>query len=287
MKRRLGLALGGGGLRGLAHIGVLQVLHQQHIPVTWISGTSAGSIIAALYASGMDPYQMEKEALALKPADYLDYNLGGLLGFLWGKITGGSPEPIEGIIKGNRLERTIYRLTGGKYLRDCRMPLAIISCNIDNGYEVIFTNQQLPETGDYVEQVHEALLSKAARASSSIPATFVPSDFQGRQLVDGGVKSIVPIRALKQMQADYILAVNLGQETYHTPVQGIHEIVSRTISILTYETSEADQELLADLVVYPGVQGVKLDDLSQARDIIQAGRRAMREKLPELKKGLA
>ncbi len=287
MTRKLGLALGGGGLRGLAHIGVLQVLYQHHIPITWISGTSAGSIIAALYASGMNPYQMEKEALALKPADYLDYNLGGLLRFLWGKITCGTPEPINGIIKGNRLERTIYRLTGGKRLKDSRLPLAIISCNIDTGREVIFTNQKLRRENEPVEQIHEALLSQAVRASSSIPATFVPSRFRGQQLVDGGVQSMVPVRVLKDMKADYILAINLGQETYYTPVQGIPEIVSRTISILTYETSETDQEFFADLVVYPGVGGVKLDDLSRTREIIQAGRKAMREKLPLLQKGLA
>lgn len=283
--KQLGVALGGGGLKGLAHIGVLEVLAAREIPVAMISGTSAGSLIAALYASGMSPRQMEKAALELKPSDYLDYNVVGLLKALAGFLAPGRGAPLDGLLKGDKLEELVYRLTRGKSLRDVRMPLAIIACDIDTGREVIFTNRSMPEANNKVV-IHDALLSEAVRASCSIPATFVPFNFQGMQLVDGGVRSMVPVAVQEPLGAEYTLAVNLGQETYDTPVEGIPQIIGRTLNILTYETSAAEQALLADLAVYPGVSGVKLDDLSRAEEIIRDGRRAMREKIPELEAGL-
>lgn len=283
--KELGLALGGGGLKGLAHIGVLQVLAARGIPVAMISGTSAGSLIAALYASGMSPRQMERAALELKPSDYLDYNVGGLLKALAGFLVPGLGAPVDGVLKGDKLEQLVYRFTRGQSLRDVKMPLAIIACDIDTGREIIFTNRKMPEAGNTVI-IYDALLSEAVRASCSIPATFVPYDFQGMQLVDGGVRSIVPVTVQKALGAEYTLAINLGQESYHTPVEGIPQIVGRTLNILTYETSATEQALLADLAVYPGLSGVKLDDLDRAEQIIRAGRRAMREKIPELEAGL-
>jgi len=283
--KELGLALGGGGLKGLAHIGVMQVLEANAIPIAMISGTSAGSLVAALYASGMSASLMEAVALNLKPSDYLDYNVAGLLKALAGFLVPGLEVKLDGIIKGDKLEDMVYRLTGGQSLRDARIPLSIVSCDIDTGREVIFTNCRLNTDQDTVV-INDALLSEAVRASCSIPATFVPLDYQGMQMVDGGVRSIVPVKALQQMGAEYILAINLGQETYQEPVQGIPQIISRTLNILTYETSSTDQAILADLAVYPGVNGVKLDDLSKTKDIIRAGRRAMQDKMPELKAGL-
>lgn len=97
---------------------------------------------------------------------------------------------------------------------------------------------------------------------------------------------MVPVAVQEVLGADYTLAVNLGQEIYSTPVEGIPQIIGRTLNILTYETSSTDQALLADLAVYPGVSGVKLDDLSRAEEIIRTGRRAMRDKIPELEAGL-
>jgi len=284
--KQLGLALGGGGLKGLAHIGILQVLAARGIPVAMISGTSAGSLVAALYASGMSPWQMEKAALSLQPSDYLDYNVGGMLKALVGFLVPGLGAPLDGVLKGDNLEHLVYRLTRGQSLRDVKMPLAIIACDIDTGREVIFTNRKISKADDDTVIIHDALLSEAVRASCSIPATFVPFDFKGMKLVDGGVRSIVPVAVQKALGAEYTLAVNLGQETYNTPVEGIPQIVGRTLNILTYETSSTDQALLADLAVYPGVGGVKLDDLSRAEEIIRAGRRAMREKIPELESGL-
>jgi len=282
--KKLGLALGGGGLKGLAHIGVLEILHDYRIPVSMISGTSIGSVIAAMYASGMSPYEIEKIALEVKSSDYIDYNFGGFLKCLFGFFWPGNNMNLDGIIKGRKLERLIYRLTGGKTLQDVKIPLAIVACDIDSGQEVVFTNQNLEPADKNIIIIKNALLSEAVRASTSIPATFVPRRFREMQLIDGGVRSIVPVTAQKMMGAEYILAVNLGRETYNTKVSGIFQIISRTLNILTYETSDTAEEFYADMIIFPGVIEVKLDEVEKAPEIIRAGRRAMKSKISEIKR---
>ncbi len=284
--KQLGLALGGGGLRGFAHIGVLQVLHDNNIPVNLISGTSAGSIIAALYAAGLSPRDMEKMVLGLKPEDYLDYNMAGFCKYLLSLLIPGYKTTLDGIIQGRKLEKCIHKLTGGKQLTEARLPLAIIACDINTGREIIFTSQNLElESPDYIV-INEALMSTAVRASISIPATFVPKSWRGMQLVDGGIKDVVPVMAQKFMGADFILAINLGKELYEEKVAGIPRIISRTIDIMTFETSDTSQDIFADMVVYPEVSPVSLGDLSKTSQIIRAGRRVMKEHIEELKKQL-
>ncbi|HOQ09901.1 MAG TPA: patatin-like phospholipase family protein [Syntrophomonadaceae bacterium] len=284
--KRLGVALGGGGLRGFAHIGVLQVLEDKRIPISYLSGTSAGALVAALYASGLSAYRIEELARSLQPSDYLDYNISGLFKYILSRYLPGMDAPLQGIIKGDKIQKIIYQWTGGKSLQDCKLPLAIIACDIDSGREVVFTNQNLEwKTGETVV-VQDALLSEAVRASIAIPATFVPLDLAGMQLVDGGLKSIVPVTAQKVMGAEYIMAVNLGTSYYREKVAGIPSIISRSISILTYETSETEQRLFADLVIKPRVQSVGLDDWEEALGFIRAGRRAMLRQVEKLEKDL-
>lgn len=284
--QRLGIALGGGGLKGFAHIGVLQVLEDHRIPIGYLTGTSAGALVAALYASGLSAYQIEALMLRLKPSDYLDYNISGLIKHILSLYFPGLDAPLEGVIKGDKISRLIYEWTEGKTLRDCSLPLSIIACDIDTGREVVFTNQNLVLEGESWVVVRDALLSKAVRASISIPATFVPLDFLDMQMVDGALKSMVPVAAQKVMGAEYILAVNLGTEQYQEGVEGIPEIVSRSLDILTFETSDTAQRMFADMVVYPRVGSVRLEDIDQAAKIIRAGRRAMISQMEKLEKDL-
>lgn len=283
--KKLGLALGGGGLKGLAHIGVLQVLHENRIPISYISGTSVGSMIASLYAVGMSPYEMEKIALDLKVSDYIDYNLGGFLKYIVSLYIPGVKAPLDGLIKGNKLEKLMCKLTRGKTLADVRKPLAIIACDIDTGRELIFSNRELP-LSESQSLITEAKLSQATRASTSIPVTFIPYRFDQMQIVDGGVREIVPVGVQCLMGAEYILAVNLGQEVYDQPVAGIPQIINRTLSILVFETSKEAQELLADMIIFPHVRGINLTDIERAAEIIRLGRLAMRENIDALKVAL-
>lgn len=283
--KKLGIALGGGGLKGLAHIGVLQVLYENNIPIAQISGTSVGSIIASLYASGISPYEMEKIALDLKVADYIDYNLTGIVKYLCALYMPGVEANFDGFIKGDKLEKLICNLTKGKKINEVKTPLAIIACDIDTGKEVVFSNQDVPLTDTQV-LINDASLSKAVRASSSIPVTFVPYIYNDMQLVDGGVVDIVPVKASYLMGADYILAVNLGQEIYEKKVKGIFQIINRTLSILVFETSKENQELLADMIIFPGVTSVDITDINKAAEIIRLGRRAMKKEVNKLKRAL-
>lgn len=285
--KTLGVALGGGGIRGLAHIGVLQVLSEAKVLPDFVSGTSAGSVIAALWASGISPYQMEELACRLNPEKYLDYNLSGFLRFLLGLILPGPEVTFDGFIKGDRIEKLVYQLTGGKTLAQAGLPLAIIGCDIDSGRMVVFTNQDFAIKDPRVVMVREALLSEAVRSSISIPATFVPLRFQDMQMVDGGLQSMVPVLVQRAMGAEYVLAVNLGQTGYNQPVKGLSEIISRTINILTYETSEMEEQLYADLIIYPQVGQIPVHEMqARAREAIRTGRRAMRKSLDILLAGM-
>ncbi|HBQ26778.1 MAG TPA: hypothetical protein DD791_10335 [Syntrophomonas sp.] len=284
--KKLGLALGGGGLRGLAHIGVLQVLEDHNIPLSIISGTSVGSIIAALHVSGFSAYQMEHEVMKLKPRDYLDYNISGLIRHFLACFFPAIDNNIDGIIKGKRLEKTVNHLTGGRELRNSKIPLAIIACDIDSGREIIFSSRKIPLQGNDVLLIEDARLSQAVRASTAIPAVFIPYHMQGMQLVDGGVRSMVPVTVQKLLGAEYVLAINLGQEVYDHSVEGIPQIINRTISILAYETSATEQKIYAHMVIYPRIGEVKLHDLHRAPEIIRIGRRVMKKRIDELKKAL-
>ena len=306
--KKLGLALGGGGLRGLAHIGILQVLEDNNIPPNIVAGTSVGSIIAALYASGMSAYQMEQEVVKLKPHDYLDYNFSGFIKHLLACFFPAINNNIDGIIKGERLEKIVCHLTGGRDLRDSKVPLAIIACDIDSGREIVFASEKIPLQGNDILLIEDARLSQAVRSSTAIPAVFVPYRhkycnvvkrekfaipavfvpyrLQGMQLVDGGVRSMVPVTVQRLLGAEYILAINLGQEVYDQAVEGIPQIVNRTISILAYETSATEQKVYANMVIHPQVGEVKLHDLHRAPEIIRIGRRVMKERIDELKKAL-
>ena len=280
--KSLGLALGGGGLKGLAHIGVLQVLVDAHIKPAFISGTSAGSIIAALYASGISPYKIEEIITRMSAHDYIDYNIMGMVKYLLQFLLPGYNYSLDGIITGNKIEKLVYRLTGGKSLAEIDLPLAIVSCDIDSGRKIIFTNHHMDHENDDII-INDVLLSEAVRSSISIPVTFQPKQFRGMQMVDGGLKDIVPVMVNKYMGAEYVLGVNLGQEIYQTKVSGIPQIISRTVSIMTYETSDTEEDFFADMLLYPGVGDVSLTDLKDATQIIRAGRRVMRESINKLK----
>ena len=281
-KKELGLALGGGGLKGLAHIGVLQVLEANKIPVAMISRTSVGSIFAALYASGMSPKTMEKVVINTKVKDYIDYNLAGILSYALSLALCREKNRLDGLILGNKLEKLIYDLTDGKRLTDIKMPIAIIACDIDSGKRVIFTNQNLEAEDHDTIIIKDELLSKAVRASISIPGTFVPITLNGLQLVDGGLKNIVPVGVQKIMGAGYIMTVNLRTEADSKRVNGILHIISRTIEILIAGTSDKPEKFLSDLIIFPDTGYVNLTDIHRASQIIEYGRKAMKNSLEKL-----
>lgn len=285
--KKLGLALGGGGLKGLAHIGVLQALQNHGVKPEFISGTSAGSVVAALYACGMTADEMARLVKQLHPQDYLDYNITGLIKYVIGLLLPGSHWPLQGVIKGRRLERLIYKWTEGKSLNQIQMPIAIISCDINSGIEVVFCNRSIPTGKRYARVLHHALLSEAVRCSTAIPATFEPRRYKDLLMVDGGLRSMVPVWVQVALGAQYVLAIDLGQEKYFSDISGIPALISRSLEILTYETSSMDEQIFADMVVFPALGNIGLGDIEKADWIIAQGREVMERQMPELLKALS
>lgn len=270
--------MGGGGLRGMSHIGVLQVLWENQIRISMIGGTSAGSIFATLYACGVSPWSMEEFALQLKPRDYLDYNWFALMLHL---LSGGKI-PFNGFIKGDKLEQMMNRLTGERTFDDCTLPLVVIACDINTGEKIVFSNKQIRLENPTDQLITKCLLSQAVRASCAIPGVFTPYYLDDLQLVDGGVMEMVPVLETRSLGADYVLSINLGEKEYDRKVRGVIQIMGRSLDILQFETSSLAQDIYADQVVYPYSGEVALDDIGQAAYLIRSGRRAMKAQIPQL-----
>lgn len=175
---RIGLALGGGAARGFAHIGVIQVLEEAGIKVDLVAGTSAGSLVAALYASGRSGAELARLALAMDESAITDWAFPG-----------------RGLIRGEALAKYVREQTGGRLIEQLPLSLGIVATDLDNGAAVLF------QRGD---------VGVAVRASSAVPAVFQPVKIGTREYVDGGLVSPVPVRFARQMGAELVIAVDIS-----------------------------------------------------------------------------
>jgi len=162
------------------------------------------------------------------------------------------------------------------------MPIAIISCDINSGLEAVFCNRDIPNGQRKVRLLRQALLSEAVRCSTAIPATFEPRRFGKLLMVDGGLRSMVPVWVQIAMGAEYVLAIDLGQDQYYSDISGIPSLISRSLEILTYETSAMDEQLYANMVIFPALGNIGLGDIEKADWIIAQGRQAMESHMAEL-----
>ena len=175
---RIGLALGGGAARGFAHIGVIQVLEEAGIRPDLVVGTSAGSLVAALYAAGRTGAELARVALAMDESAITDWSFPG-----------------RGMIRGDALARYVRDQTGGRTIEQLPLPLGIVATDLDSGLAMLF------QRGD---------VGLAVRASSAVPAVFQPVAIGGREYVDGGLVSPVPVRFARQMGAELVIAVDIS-----------------------------------------------------------------------------
>jgi NTE family protein len=249
---RIGLALGGGAARGFAHVGVIQVLEEAGIRPDLVVGTSAGSLVAALYASGKGMAQLQQVAESMEEAAFTDWTL---------------PIFSRGMLRGEALARYVNSQVGNKLIEDMALPLGIVATDLNSGQGVLF---QRGDTGT------------AVRASSAVPAVFLPVRIGGHEYVDGGLVSPVPVRFARQMGAELVVAVDISSAPEGNPAGDTMQILLQTFAIMgksinTYELREAD------VVVRPGLVGVKSADFASRRRAIEAGRAAMLQMLPQLK----
>lgn len=251
---RIGLALGGGAARGFAHIGVLQVLEEQGIKPDIVVGTSAGSVVATLYASGKTPAELSQMAMSLDESSITDWVFPG-----------------RSILKGEALAKFVRTATNGRQIENMKLPLGIVSADLQNGQPILFRR------GDP---------GVAVRASSAVPGVFEPVKIAGREYIDGGVVSPVPVRFAKQMGADVIIAVDISAIPEGQPTKGALDILMQTFNIMGHSISQFELAD-ADVVMRPKLEGVGSAEFSARRLSILAGREAALMVLPQLKERIA
>ena len=251
---KLGLALGGGAARGFAHIGVIQVLEEAGIAIDLVAGTSAGSLVAALYASGRNGQEMAVLALAMDESQISDWAF-----------------PTRGLIRGEALARYVREHTGARTIEQMKLPLGIVVTDLDTGAPILF---QRGDTG------------QAVRASSAVPAVFQPVRINGREYVDGGLVSPVPVRFARQMGAEVVLAVDISSPPDGSPTGDALRMLLQTFAIMGRSISHFELRD-ADVVLRPSLVGVGSADFAARKRAIQAGRDAATAGLPALRARLA
>ena len=253
---RIGLALGGGAARGFAHVGVIQVLEEAGIRPDMVVGTSAGSLVAALYASGRNGAQLQQVAESLEEAALTDWTLP-----IFGR----------GALKGEALARYVSSLVNHKLIEEMPMPLGIVATDLGSGQGVLFRRGS---TGT------------AVRASSAVPSVFQPVTIAGRDYVDGGLVSPVPVGFARQMGADLVIAVDISSPPEGQATGDSLQILLQTFAIMSKSINRFELKD-ADVVVRPALAGVKSADFTAKRRSIEAGRRAMQQALPQLRAAMA
>jgi NTE family protein len=253
---RIGLALGGGAARGFAHIGVIQVLEEAGIHPALVSGTSAGSLVAAIYASGKTGAQLQRVADTMEEATIADWTL---------------PIFSRGMLRGEALARYVNTQVGGKLIENMPLPLGIVATDLNSGQSMLF---QRGDTGT------------AVRASSAVPAVFQPVKISGREYVDGGLVSPVPVRAARSMGAELVIAVDISSPPDSNLAGGTLEILMQTFSIMGKSINSLELKD-ADVVVRPALLGVSSSDFRARKRSIEAGRQAMLQALPQLRAAIA
>lgn len=264
MRPKIGLALGSGGFRGFAHIGVIQILQENNIPIDYISGASIGSLVAAFYSVNSNLDSLEDEVLSSKVKEKLPTLFD--FGFR------------NGLVSGRKFEEFLEKMLGPKNFNDCKIPLEIVATDLIGGQAKI---------------LNKGKLALAVQASSSIPLVFEPVKYRGKLLVDGGLSNPVPVNLLQKMGAEKIIAVNLYHENeFINKSFNMPNIALRASRIVLHNL--AKQSVLgADVVMNPDtsayMQNNKYKKYFQpliAKALINIGRREAKRYLPAIKKML-
>lgn len=291
MNYKVGLALSGGGIRGTAHIGVIKALLENNVPINFISGTSAGAIVAAMFACGYTPRQMEKiiEQIDLQKLIDLKVTVPDLIkhGAKWmmsGMFRFWSVLP-AGLIKGDKIEHYLGQFWKNRTVRDTQIPIAITAVDINSADTVFFTTP-IPGSRAILNAryYHNTLLTEAVRSSISIPGIFFPKKYRGMTLVDGAVKNNLPTDILRHMGAEIVIAVDLGyagQENYD--IKSVGEILVQCIEIMGREVTLLKAEQYADVIIRPAVSDIDFKDIIKAPKCIKRGEQATMENMNAIK----
>jgi NTE family protein len=248
--RRVGLALGGGFARGLAHIGVLKVLTENRIPIDALAGTSVGSIIAAAFACGMTVEQMADETQQIRWKSFARWTVDRL-----------------GLATNERMEGLLKRVISCARFEDLRLPLAIVAADLSTGQAVTFRRGEL---------------IPPLRASCSFPGLFIPIDYQGRLLVDGAIVGSVPVGALRELGVDIVVGVHLkANGPRHRPTN-IFQVIGQSFQI-AQSLNDPSWKRFCNVIIEPDTASFTWDDFGRAEELMREGERAARAALPALR----
>jgi NTE family protein len=248
----IGLALGGGFARGMAHIGVLKVLEEEGIPVRLVAGTSVGALIGAAYCSGLSIQELEQVSKSCRFTTFARWTVSRY-----------------GFASNDRMVTFLSRILKVKTFEELRIPLGITATDFNSGEGVVF------HSGSIVDPV---------RASCAYPGMFLPVNIRGRWLVDGMLSHPVPTQPLHEMGAERVLAVHLkGQWNKSGAPRHLFDVIGQSFAIAQDQMSHLWRGA-ADVVVEPDVAGFSYDDFKRAPELIRAGEVAMRQALPEVLK---
>jgi NTE family protein len=254
VKLKIGLALGGGAAKGFAHIGVIKMLEASGIHPDVVAGTSAGSVVGALYASGMDAFALQQTAFGLDEAKIRDVRL----------FSGG-------LVQGQALQDYVNQLLHKQPIEQLKMPFAAVATELETGTRTVFVRGN---TG------------RAVRASSSIPGVFEPVEIHGKHYVDGGVVSPIPVDAARQLGADFVIAVDISAAPDGSNPQGMMNIVGQSISIMGRQLA-AQESARADVVIRPDLRGIGPTAFEQKNQAILDGEKAALAAMPAIRAKLA
>ena len=245
------LALGGGASKGFAHIGVLKVLHENHIPVHIVTGTSAGALVGSLYASGMNPARLQTEAIQMEKADIVDLTLS-----------------TRGFIRGEKLQNWINAKVGNRPIQQFPLKFAAVATEFGTGKMTVFNSGNA---------------GQAVRASASIPNVFLPVEIRGKQYVDGGLSAPVPVSAAKRLGANVVIAVDISAKPARISQSGFFSYLDQSLNIMS--TPALNSELAkADVVIKPQVQHLgAVGGFDEKAHAVKLGEDAARAALPQIR----
>jgi NTE family protein len=247
---KIGLALGSGGARGFAHLGVLKVLSEEGIPISMIAGSSMGALVGSFYATGLGFDHLYKLATLFKRKYYLDFTV-----------------PKMGFIAGNRVKDFIKVFTRGKHIEDLDIPLSIVATDLYEGKKVVFTKGPVAD---------------AVRASIAIPGIFVPEKIDGKLLIDGGVIDRIPVSVVKEMGADLVIAVDVSHVKKTEEITSIFDVILQSLDIMQDELVH-HRKIASDIMIRPHVEQYSSRAFKNIKEIIEIGENEARKHINEIK----
>ena len=249
----VGLALGSGGARGFAHLGVIKVLRDEGINIDMIAGSSMGAMVGCFYGAGLDVERLYKLSRVFRRKYYLDFTV-----------------PKMGFISGNRVKELIRVFTHGKRLEELDIPVAVVATDLGTGEKVVF---------------RDGPIADAVRASISIPGIFTPEKWNGRLLVDGGVIDRIPVSVVKEHGADIIIGVDVAHVKTNAEITSIFDVIMQSIDIMQMELVE-NRKIASDVMIRPRVEKYSSRAFTQIDEIIAIGEEETRKELPRIKQAI-